>query len=835
MNRNTLLLFFTTLLLGSVFAQETVIKGRVIDASNGEGIPLANVFFKSSKVAVTTDFDGNFILKTYNPPSDSLSASYIGYKILTRKIKLGETQSVNFNINPESLELMEVVVTNKEDPAYPIMRRVIANKDRNDRRQLNAYQYEMYKKVEIDIENISEKLRNKWYMKQITRVLDSVSKMNDEEGRTLIPMYISETIQDFYYRLDPKMNREIVRAQKAIGVGIGDNSIVSQMINASFYDYNFYENRINIMNKDFISPISDGWNLYYKFVLEDSLYLNDKWCYKIDITPKREQDLAFRGKIWIADSTWALKQLNLSVGKEANLNFIDGIKLQQEMEQTKSGPWLPKKSRLLIDVGQLGDSSAGMLIKFYISNKDVVENEPKKLEFYKEKLTVVDTVINQSNDFWVRNRHDSLTASEKHVYVMIDSIKKVPIVRTYIEIIDLFVNGYYEVGKVDIGPLLYTYSYNNIEGHRFQYGMRTNSNLHKNWLLSGKVAYGTDDKEWKYHGLVEHILRRKSWSLVGVEYEHEIDQVALSTDNKAENNLFSAFTRFGNIARRRPFLNSYSRIYWQSDLFRGFTQKISLKHSEFDPLYPFGFYADQANTTTSDIYNSFQTSEIVFESRYSKNITLVKNGNHRTQVGFNRDPVFTFRYTRGVNGLLGSDLEYNKYFLNVSQIKNIGLMGRMNYSLSLGWTPDAVPYPLLENHLGNQTIFLNYSSFNMMNFFEFTSDRYATLHLEHHFDGLIFNRVPLLKRLKLREVASGQLLFGEVSDKNYIIIPSEYPSFTRLSIDKPYAEISYGIENIFKIVRVDFIHRLTYLDNVNVFNGRQVNKFAIKLGFQFVL
>ena len=184
MRKNALLLFFATLLFGSLFAQETIIKGRVVDASNGEGIPLANVFFKSSKVAVTTDFDGNFILKTSNPPSDSLSASYIGYKILTRKIKIGETQPLNFNINPESLELMEVIVTNKEDPAYPIMRKVIANKDRNDRRELNAYQYEMYKKVEIDIENISEKLRNKWYMKQITRVLDSVSKMNDEEGRT---------------------------------------------------------------------------------------------------------------------------------------------------------------------------------------------------------------------------------------------------------------------------------------------------------------------------------------------------------------------------------------------------------------------------------------------------------------------------------------------------------------------------------------------------------------------------------------------------------------------------------------------------------------------------
>ena len=824
-----------TLCFGNVFAQETVIKGRVIDASNGEGIPLANVFFKSSKVAVTTDFDGNYVLRTSNPPSDSLSASYIGYKILSRKIKTGETQSLNFNINPEFLELMEVVVTNKEDPAYAIMRKVIASKDLNDKRKLSAYQYEMYKKVELDIENISEKLRNKWYMRQITKVLDSVAKMNDEEGRTLIPMYISETIEDYYYRLDPKMTREIIRAQKVIGVGIDDNSIVSQMINASFYDYNFYENRIPIMNKDFVSPISDGWNNFYKYILEDSVFLGEHWCYKIDVTPKREQDLAFKGKIWIADSIWSLKQLNLEIDKQANLNFIDGIKIQQEMEQTKAGPWLPKKSRLVIDVGQIGDSSAGMLIKFYISNKDIVENSPQKTEFFKEKMTVVDTAKSQSKDFWIRNRHDSLSASEKQVYVMIDSIKKVPIVRTYIEIIDLFVNGYFTVGKVDIGPLLYTYSYNDVEGHRFQYGMRTNSSLNKNLLLSGRIAYGTDDKTWKYNAFSEYIFRRKSWSLVGFEHEYDIDQVALASDNKRQNNLFSAFTKFGNISRRRPFYNLSSEFYLQSDLFRGFTQKISLKHTQFDPIYPFGYYTDYSNTSSSEIKNSFQTTEFIFESKYSKNITLVKNGNHRTQIGFNRDPQFTFRYIRGINGLIGSDLTYDKYYLNISQIKNIGLLGRMNYSFSLGWTPDAVPYPLLENHLGNQTFFLNYSSFNLMNFFEFTSDKYSSLNLEHHFDGLLFNRIPLLKRFKLREVASAKILFGEVSDKNYDIIPDNYLKFTRLSIDKPYAEISYGIENILKIVRIDFIHRLTYLDNVNPFNGRQVNKFAIKFGLQFVL
>lgn len=829
-----ILFVFLATCLGAL-AQETIIKGRVIDGANGEGIPLANVYFKSSKVAVTTDFDGNFLLKTNAAPFDTLTASYIGYKSISKKIKIGESQTLNFSLPPESVELLEVVVTNKEDPAYGIIRKAIARKNINDRRKLTAYEYEMYKKVEIDVENISDKLKNKWYMRQITKVLDSVMRMEGEDGKMLIPMYISESIGDFYYRLDPKLSHEVIRATKTTGVGINENSIISQLINASFYDYNFYENRLIIMNKDFVSPIADSWTNYYKYVLEDSMYIGEDKCYKIDVTPRRKQDLAFQGKIWITDSTWALKQVNLSIGSEANLNFIDGIKIQQEMVQTQSGPWLPMKSRLMIDMGQVGDSSAGMLLKFYISNKGIKENIPKPAEFYREKITLVDTASGHDNAFWAKVRHDSLTASDKQVYNMIDSIKQVPIVKSYIEIIDLAVNGYYDIGKIDIGPLLYSYANNNVEGHRLQLGFRTNSSLHRNWLIVGRGVYGTTDEAWKYQGIIEYIFRRKSWSIIGVEHYHDIDQVALASDNKFDNNVFTAFTKFGNITRRRPYMNTYSQVYLQSDLFKGFTQKISFKHAEFDPLYPFAYYADRDLGVTSDIYRSYQTTEIVFESKYAKNITLLKRGNQRRSVGSSRVPMFIFRYTVGINSLLGSDLSYNKFYFNVSQLKNVGVMGRLKYALNVGWTPSTVPYPLIENHLGNQTIFLNYASFNLMNFFEFSSDKYASIHLEQHFDGLLFNRIPMLKKWKWREVAGCQVLMGTVSDKNFNVIPADYPRFTRLNLDEPYAEVSYGIENIFKFVRVDFIHRLTYLRNVDPNNGRSVQKFAVKLGFQFNL
>jgi hypothetical protein len=829
-----IILFFIGFVVFRGLAQETIIKGRITDATNGEGIPLAVVLFKGSKVATSTDFDGNYSLKFSGFPSDSLTANYFGYKTLTKPVRKEPIQTLNFSLVPESVEQMEVVITNKEDPAYAIIRKAVANKEANDSRKLEAYQYEMYRKIEIDLDNISDKMKNKWYMRKVAKVLDSVMRVEGEDGKMLIPMYISETIGDYYYRSNPKMTREVIRANKVTGIGISDNSILSQIINASFYDYNFYQNRIAILNRDFVSPLSDGAEIYYRYILEDSSYLGEHWCYKIDISPKRKEDLAFEGKIWITDSLWAIKQVNLSIGKEANLNFVDGMKIHQEMQPSKQGPWLPMKSRLLIDIGQIGDSAAGMLLKFYISNKDMVENNPRPLEFYREKMTVADTAQAHDAHFWAEHRHDSLTVAEKHVFQMIDSVKKVPIVRTYIEVIDLLVNGYYDIGKVDIGPLLYTYAYNNVEGNRFNIGLRSNNKLHKNWLLSARVAYGTLDNQWKYQGSVEHIFRRKSWSLIGFEYYHDIDQVALNGDNKFENNLFGAFVKFGKLYRRRPYFNTYSQLYVQSDLFRGFTQRISLKHSEFDPLYPFAYYSQQGDVN-SEIYHSYQTTEIISESRYAKNATMIKNGNHRTTFGTSRLPVFTFRYTLGINKLWGSDFYYNKFYFNVTQLKNTGFFGRFKYSLNLGWTPNYVPYPLLENHLGNHTAILNYNSFNMMNFFEFTSDKYASLHVEQHFDGLFFNRVPFLKRLKWREVVCGQVLFGTVSNGNYSLIPTGYPSFTRLNLNQPYAEVSYGIENIFRLVRIDFLHRLTYLDNVDPVTGHLPRRFAVKIGLQFTL
>ena len=256
---------------------------------------------------------------------------------------------------------------------------------------------------------------------------------------------------------------------KLTGVGVEDGSLTSQIIGSSFQQYNFYENWLKIANKDFISPIADSWKAFYDYQLEEGSEIIDGYdCYRISFKPKRPEDLAFTGTMWITDSTYAIKQIDVKIGKEANLNFIEKVKVQQELLPVEGGAWLPSKSRILLDVGEIRDDWAGMLAKFYVSNKNFIVNKPQQDSFYEERVVVQQDAQNSDATYWNTHRHDTLTETEKNVYQMIDTLRNLPVVKTYVEIADIAFNGYKKVGKIDIGPYIYLYGNNNVEGHRFQ-------------------------------------------------------------------------------------------------------------------------------------------------------------------------------------------------------------------------------------------------------------------------------------------------------------------------------------------------------------------------------
>jgi hypothetical protein len=827
----------SSVLFSPFLSAQVLIKGKITDASTGEGMPFVSVAVKGSTQGTSTDFDGFYTLKLNNFP-DSLQISSVGYKTRTKSIQKGKPiQVIDFQLEPVAAQLEEVRIVFTEDPAYPIMRKVIAAKAQNNRKALNGYDCENYTKIEFDVDNISEQLRKRKFMKKITAVVDSIDKIAGEDGKPILPVFISEAVSRFYYLGKPEKQKEVIEKTKVTGVGIQDGGTVSQLAGSTFQQYNFYSNWFDIVGKDFVSPLADSWNGYYKYYLEDSLFIGPHWCYKISIEPKRQQDLAFSGYIWIDSKSFALKQIDVSVGKKANLNFVEKIRIQQELIQTEAGPWLPTKTRVLVDIAEITNKSAGILAKFYTSNRDFKVNKPKPISFFDTPLAIEEDAPLKDEGFWQIRRHDSLSTTEQHVYKMIDSLQHIPVVRSYVEVANIVVNGYKKVAKVELGPYLLAYANNKIEGHRFRVGFKTNYDFSKKLILKGYLAYGTLDQRFKYDAQVHYILDRKPWTQMGYLFRYDLEQLGRLTEdieNAYNGALFLASMRFG--LQQRAFMRNNHLYYIQRDVIRGFRQTFKLHFYDFNPIpdsFNFAYLRNNA-PGESMLQASFSTTEIIGETRISKDETFIQNDNERISLGTKKLPILTFTYTLGLKNVLGSDFEYLKLGFGASQNLKLGSFGRGYYNLQAGYIPNTLPYPLLYAHRGNQSHFYSYISFNLMNFFEFVSDRYVSLRYEHNFEGLLFNRIPLIRRLKWRMVASTNLLWGGLSEKNLQLIPDSafgkpVNPIHRLN-DIPYVEVSYGIENIFRFLRIDFFHRLTYLSQ-----PYSINRFGLRFSTQFKL
>lgn len=811
-------------------AQETIVQGKVTDVASGDPIPFANVVFKGTSIGSTTDFDGNFLIKTQHP-TDTIIASYIGYKSRSKGIKRGVQQTINFQLEEDVTNLQEVVIKAGENPAFEVLRNVVRNKNKNDKRKLTAYEYDTYTKIEIDVDNLTEKFRERKIVKRITQVLDSVERIAGEDGKPILPLFITESVSKIYYRDNPSLKKEHILKTKISGIGVEDGTTVTQMIGSSFQEYNFYQNWLSILSKEFVSPIADGWRIYYDYDLTDSLYIGDDYCYRLDFFPRSPQDLAFTGTIWITKADFALKQIDAAMGKQANLNFVDKIRIQQELTKTDLGAWVPIKNRVLIDVEQIGKSNPGMLAKFYTSNKNIITNKPHNPGFYERSIELAEDARLEEDKHWDSLRHEPLSETERNVYKMIDTLRNIPIVKTYTDIFKVIVNGYYNLGKVEVGPYLSLVTWNNIEGFRVQGGLKTNYQFSKKWVLQGQLAYGFDDDRVKYLASVQRILSRQRWTTISFRARHDLGRLGVDDESLADNPIFLAATRWGYF--RRGFYSDEYRVAFQREIFKGYSQKISVRHWSFEPTYEFGYF--NPGEITSTIYDRFQASEVSVESRYARDEVFLQDDNDRISLGTNKWPVITLKYTHGFNGVLGSDFEYDKLRFNLTKRIKTGPLGVGHVTLSGEYVFNAIPYPLLTLHLGNQSPVYSSVTYNLMNFGEFVSDRYASIQYRQYLEGFLLNRIPLLNKLKWRLLATSNVVVGGMRQSNRNLIAQFTPSGADalqpgyFKNSKPYIELGYGVENIFKIFRVDFIHRVSYLENPDA------RKFGILFSAQLQL
>ncbi len=843
--RVRLLFLLTGLLIGlsgQLHAQTTYsITGLVTDAKNGEPVPFASVALVGKRVGTITDEKGRYTLRT-NVLSDSLVVSSMGYANTRRAIdKERITQAIDVQLPMSAgTALQEVVVRAGENPAFRVLRQVRKNRSLNDRNRLKAYEYDSYQKTEIALSHLTDRMRQSMLFRKISQAMSQVDSIVDKEGNRLLPLLVSESVTHTYFRTGPQRRREDVRKTRIRGVAVDDAGLSSQLLGGtSLISQNFYDNYIPILGKDFASPIGENWRNWYEFFLADTTQLGDHICYEIQFDPKRPEDLAFTGKAWIDTTTFALCEIDAHIGSRANLNYVRELTIEQELEPTVdssgSAGWLPVGLKMSADLTGVGKQSLGMRAQVTLRNSNIVVNKPKPILFYEQPIEPSDTVATTNEAYWGTVQRtlagpDSLNKTDQKARMMIEKLREVPAVRTAEAIGQIAVTGFLKVGGFDLGPYPYLFAVNTVEGLRTRIGFRTNEEFSRHLVFRGYLAYGTLDKEFKYGGEADYLISRQHWTQLGVRMSYDLERLGLTPELIGGNRLFYALSRFGRY--RGAYQSMQKEVFFVTEPVKGVLLRATVGSRTFDPLFPYEYRLNPELGDQSPVRSSIDDAYWSIEARLARKEKYIMDGNERITLGTKRAPVLTIRYTRGMTGL-GSDFNYNRLTVRAQQTLRLGPLGRMTYLLSAGYTPSELPAPLLFPHIGNPTPLLTTNTFNRMQFYEFVSDRFVAMHMQHKFEGFLFNRLPGIRKLNWRLVANADMLWGTMSEKNQNVESSKpMPNgmrpirFGHLDPSIPYVELGYGIDNIFKIFRVQAVHRLTYLEPGP--NNIPTNRFVIK-------
>ena len=801
-----LLLFLTLVIADSCFAQTTIVRGKVTDNETGEPIPFANVYFIDTKSGAITDIDGKYYLETYYT-SDSLRASSLGYIPDTKRAYTDKDQTLNFILNTSSIMLEAAIIrpTEEENPAHPIIRNILKNKDINNREKLEAYEYELYNKVEFDLNNFSEEFTQRRIMRPFQFIFDGI---DSTEEKVYLPLFMTESMSDFYYRKNPKISKEHITATKVSGI---ENKSVSQFLGDMYQNVNIYDNNIVMFNKSFVSPISNSGFTFYKYYLTDSTYIDSKWCYKILFLQKRKQELTFTGEFWVNDTTYAIKQINASIADDANINFIRSLDVQQEFNEVEKEVWMLTKDKLVIDFNVNG-KTIGFYGRKTASYRNFIINKPREPGFYTgiSDIIVDDDAGEKTDEFWTEARHEELSKNEEAIYHMVDSLFTVPQFRTVLDVITLFVSGYKTAGWWEFGPYYTFYSYNPIEGNRFRLGGRTSNEFSKRLELNGHVAYGLSDERFKYAGGMRYMLSKQPRMLLQLNYKRDMEQLGQSDDAFLQDNVLSSLFR-RNPANKLTDVTEY-KVSLEREWFYGFSNSIIAENRLLRPLGKL-VYERFDNSNVIQNVNRITTTEFTLYTRFAYKEKFLAGEIDRISLGTTW-PTLDLILTMGVKGVMGADYDYQKASFRVKDKLRMGAFGYAYIWADVSKVWGNIPYPLLILHQGNETFFYDETAFNTMNFFEFVSDQSVSGSITWHLDGFFFNKIPLFRKLKWREVVSAKGVIGSFSDanENALLLPEN-----TYTLREPFGEAALGIENIFKFLRLDMLYRLSYLDHPDIF------------------
>ncbi len=817
-----LISFYSLAVLG-----QTKISGVILDKKN-KPIPFANIVFKSSNEGTLANEDGRFYLESIKTYS-ALLVTFEGY--VDREIPL--TKAVNYDfkiILTEKEKLKEVIIYNgktskKNNPAIDILRKIWARRRQNGLKKFDQYEMDKYEKVEFDMNTIDSAFMKSKLFKGMEFVFKQVDT-SKVTGKTYLPIFINESLSQVYGDNKAGKTKEILIANK--NSGFNTNQQIIAFVKDLYSDYDIYDNYMNFFNKSFTSPLSRTGIDVYNYVLTDSTYIDKKWCYNIVFYPRRKNELTFKGDFWVNDSTWAIKKINMAVTKSANINWVKDIYIEQEFDVLNDSVFLLSKDYMMSDFAlskkEFSKGVYGKRTTFYKNHKFNIE-KPKK--FYKDDTNFIDnSVYTKSDDFWKENRFEKLSKDEAGVYKMLDTLQTVKRFRQIYDVVTILASGYIQKGFIDYGPVFSTIGYNEVEGARLRIGGRTYFGNSDTWRLQAYTAYGFKDNKFKYGFSGKWMIEKKNRIIISGGNRRDVEQIGASltstTDvlgrSVASSSVFT--TRSNGKLTNINLSNAEIEIEPEKNLnfSTGFTYKTLESAAPRD--FSLDYYSDESH---SGIKSKVNQSEVYFQIDYTPNRKPIGYAVERSIVSSPYSQVF-INYTQGLKGVLNSDFNYQKLQLYYKQPLIIGPLGTSNFITEMGKTYGTVPLSLMGVIPGNQSLFAIKNTFNNLNFYEFLSDQYVTLQWTHDFGGRFFSRIPLMRKLNWREIVGLKTVYGTVSDANRAINAS---GLVYVAPQNGYWEYSAGIGNIFKVFRIDFSWRGSYL------YMPEATRFAVKGSFGF--
>lgn len=824
-----LFVFLTILFASSLFAfsQEIEVSGLVIDKKTKEPLPFANIIFTKTTIGTTTDVNGMFYLKTNDESNISISVSYMGYETTEEKIKPGKNKDIVIEMKPSDLFLSEVEFkakrkAPKDTAAMRLFRNVVKNKDQNRPKSYDFFSFQEYNKMKFGVIDVAEDFFDKPIIRKFDFIQENIDTVN---GVTILPVLIKESVKAVFFRKDPEKTKKILVAEKFSGIRNGG---ISDFVDYNFENIDVYNNVINVNQKAFTSPFANNAQVYYRYFLSDTVIVDGFTCYKLEFTGKSNVDQIFSGYALIVDSSYAIKSIRLEVLPSANLNFVTGFVIEQEFDFVDSLNWFMQREFMQTEINLIKSKKKvdqqSYLIQKTSERANITVNVPIPEELMSgDEYEILEGARTRTDGIWDSIRFTPLNDKEANVYLSVEEMKKQPIFKFLSWATNFATTGFIQAGPyIEIGRWYQFYSKNAVEGNRLKFGLRTRPEMSKIVNLSGYFAYGMKDKLWKYEGNAIFNLPSKNERWHQINGFHRYDMVKLDQADP-----LITFDNLGTSLFRKKLIDDIHLMRWtnvnyEKEWLKGlntvfnFTHKISYSvPTGITFLVPTG-----DGTPSTDTIRSFTTTELSGKIFYGKDRVFFGQGPFLRYPTNTDKPMYTFSYTAGIKNFLKSDFGYHKLFFSIDQ-RWLNPIGYTKYLLYIGKVFGEAPYTALEIHKGNNSFMFNKFTYNAMSEFEYVGDFYAGLWIEHNFDGLMFNKIPLIKKLKLREIFILKTLWSNLSKKNESVI--ELPLGLK-DLNGFYVETGFGISNIMKLLRVDFLWRVTQRKDPDV------NHWAIKVG-----